>query len=148
MAEDRMDRFERNLDRYAEESNQRMTRLERHAEESNQRMTRLERHAEESKQRMTHLEHFLANFSRDVARNTLESNIRIRTARDTLDQLAELLTRTYKQNNEYMDQTANQANERMDRTDKEIAQLSHEIRFLLAAIQGHTSQPTPPAHQE
>ena len=59
MAEDRMDRFERNLDRYAEESNQRMTRLERHAEES--------------KQRMTHLEHFLSNFSRDVARNTLEA---------------------------------------------------------------------------
>jgi len=133
MAEDR-DRIERNLERYAEESNQRMTRLERHAEESNQRMTRLEQ--------------FLANFSRDVARNTLESNIRIRTARDTLDQLAELLTRTYKQTNEYMDQTAKQANERMDRTDKEIAQLSHEIKFLLAAIQGHTSQPTPPAHQE
>ena len=40
------------------------------------------------------------------------------------------------------------ANERMDRTDKQIAQLSHEIRFLLAAIQGHTSQTTPPAHQE
>ena len=109
MAEDRMDRFERNLNRYAEES----------------------------KQRMTHLEQFLANFSREVARNTLESNIRIKSAEDTLDQLAELLTRTYKQ-----------TNERMDRTDKEIAQLSHEIRFLLAAIQGHTSQPAPPAHQE
>ena len=120
MAEDRMDRFERNL----------------------------ERHAEESKQRMTHLEQFLANFSREVARNTLESNIRIKSAEDTLDQLAELLTRTYKQTNERMDQIAKQANERMDRTDKEIAQLSHEIRFLLAAIQGHTSQPTPPAHQE
>jgi len=137
MAEDRLDRIERNLDRYAEESNQRMTHLERYAEESNQRMTRLERHAEESNQRMTHLEQFLANFSRDVARNTLESNIRIRTAQDTLDQLAELLTLTHKQ-----------TNERMDRTDKEIAQLSHEIKFLLAAIQGHTSQPTPPAHQE
>ena len=134
MAEDRMDRFERNLDRYAEESNQRMTRLECYAEKSNQRMT--------------HLEQFLANFSRDVARNTLESSIRIRTAQDTLDQLAELLTRTYKQTNEYMDQTAKQANERMDRTDKEIAQLSHEIGFLLAAIQGHSSQPIPPAHQE
>ena len=134
MAEDRMDRFERNLDRYAEESNQRMTRLECYAEESNQRMT--------------HLEQFLANFSRDVARNTLESSIRIRTAQDTLDQLAELLTRTYKQTIEYMDQTAKQANERMDRTDKEIVQLSHEIGFLLAAIQGHTSQPIPPAHQE
>ncbi|MCY3897960.1 MAG: hypothetical protein OXF86_05280 [Caldilineaceae bacterium] len=134
MAEDRMDRFERNLDRYAEESNQRMTRLECYAEKSNQRMT--------------HLEQFLANFSRDVARNTLESSIRIRTAQDTLDQLAELLTRTYKQTNEYMDQTAKQANERMDRTDKEIAQLSHEIEFLLAAIQGHSSQPIPPAHQE
>ena len=84
MAEDRMDRFERNLDRYAEESNQ----------------------------RMTHLERFLADFSRNVARNAAD------------------------------------ANERMDRTDKQIAQLSSEIGFLLAAIQGHTSQPTPPAHQE
>ena len=79
-----MTHFERNLDRYAEESNQ----------------------------RMAHLKQFLANYFRDVARNAAD------------------------------------ANERMDRTDKEIAQLSHEIRFLLAAIQGHTSQPTPPAHQE
>ena len=48
MAEDRMDRFERNLNRYAEES----------------------------KQRMTHLEQFLANFSREVARNTLEARLK------------------------------------------------------------------------
>ena len=98
MAEDRLDRIERNLERHAEESNQRMTRLERHAKESNQRMTRLER--------------FLANFSKNVARNAAD------------------------------------ANERMDRTDKQIAQLSSEISFLRAAVQGHASQSTPPAHQK
>ena len=79
-----------------------------------------------------------------------------------LDRFAELLDRSYHQSSERLDRieeqtarnaqlierTAKRANERMDRTDKEIAQLSHEIRFLLAAIQGHTSQPTPPAHQE
>ncbi len=72
MAEDRLDRIERNLERYAEESNQRMTRLERNAEES--------------KQRMTHLERILANFSRDVARNAAGANER-------LDQIEKLVAR-------------------------------------------------------
>ena len=49
MAEDRLDRIERNLERHAEESNQRMTRLER----------------------------FLANFSKDVARNAADANERL-----------------------------------------------------------------------
>ena len=49
MAEDRMDRFERNLERYTEESNQ----------------------------RMTHLEQFLANFSRDVDRHAAGANERL-----------------------------------------------------------------------
>ena len=49
MAEERLDRIERNLERYAAESNQRMTRLER----------------------------FLANFSKDVARNAADANERL-----------------------------------------------------------------------
>ena len=49
MAEDRLDRIERTLERHAEESNQRMTRLER----------------------------FLANFSKDVARNAADANERL-----------------------------------------------------------------------
>ena len=49
MAEDRLDRIERNLERHAEESNQRMTRLER----------------------------FLANFSKNVARNAADANERM-----------------------------------------------------------------------
>ena len=49
MAEDRLDRIESNLERHAEESNQRMTRLER----------------------------FLANFSKDVARNAADANERL-----------------------------------------------------------------------
>ena len=52
MAEDRLDRLDR-IER----------NLERHAEESNQRMTRLER--------------FLANFSKDVARNAADANERL-----------------------------------------------------------------------
>ena len=49
MAEDRLDRLESNLERHAEESDQRMTRLER----------------------------FLANFSKDVARNAADANERL-----------------------------------------------------------------------
>ena len=105
MAEDRLDRIERTLDRITE------------------------RHNNSDK--------LIANFAKDVTRNAEEANKRIRSAEVTLDRMAELLTRSYKQ-----------ANERMDRTDKQIAQLSQEISFLRAAVQGHTSQTTPPAHQK
>ena len=116
MAEDRLDRIERNLanterklDRFAE-------LLDRSYHQSSERLDRIEE---------------------QTARNV-----------QLIERNAQLIERTAKRANERMDRTAKQANERMDRTDKEIAQLSHEIRFLLAAIQGHTSQPTPPAHQE
>ena len=104
MAEDRLDRIERTLDRITERQN------------NNDKL--------------------IANFAKDVARNAEEGK-RIRSAEVTLDRMAELLARTYKQ-----------ANERMDRTDKQIAQLSQEISFLRAAVHGHTSQSTPPAHQK
>ena len=45
------------------------------------------------------------------------------------------------------------ADNRMDRleqaiadTGKQIAQVSNDVRFLVTAIQGHISQPSPPAH--
>ena len=63
----------------------------------------IERHAEESRQRMAHLERFLANFSNDVDRNAAESKKRIASAEATLDRLAELLTRSYHQSNQRLD---------------------------------------------
>ena len=69
MAEDRMDRFERNLDRYAEESNQ----------------------------RMTHLERILANFSREVARNAAGANERLDQIEKLVARNAQLIERNGQQ---------------------------------------------------
>ena len=109
MAEDRLDRIERNLERYTEESNQRMARIER----------------------------ILANFSKDVARNTVEANLRIGSAEVTLDSLAELLDRSY-----------HQSSERLDRIEEQTARNGQQIQFLRELMQGHISQSTPPAHAD
>jgi len=109
MAEDRLDRIERNLEHYTEESNQRMTRLER----------------------------ILASFSNDVARNTVEANLRISSAEVTLDRLAELLNRSY-----------HQSSERLDRIEEQTARNAQQIQFLRELMQGHISQSTPPAHAD
>ena len=101
------------------------------------RLDRIERTLDRITERQNNNDKLIANFAKDVARNAEEGNKRIRSAEVTLDRMAELLARTYKQ-----------ANERMDRTDKQIAQLSQEISHLLAAVHGHTSQSTPPAHQK
>ena len=101
------------------------------------RLDRIERTLDRITERHNNTDKLIANFAKDVTRNAEEANKRIRSAEVTLDRMAELLTRSYKQ-----------ANERMDRTDKQIAQLSQEISFLLAAVHGHTSQSTPPAHQK
>ena len=69
MAEDRMDRFERNLDRYAEESNQ----------------------------RMTHLERILANFSREVARNAAGASERLDQIEKLVARNAQLIERNGQQ---------------------------------------------------
>ncbi|MYC21586.1 MAG: hypothetical protein F4X62_08935 [Caldilineaceae bacterium SB0662_bin_25] len=109
MAEDRLDRLERILEHYTEESNQRMTRLER----------------------------ILASFSNDVARNTVEANLRISSAEVTLDRLAELLNRSY-----------HQSSERLDRIEEQTARNAQQIQFLRELMQGHISQSTPPAHAD
>ena len=77
----------------SQQSEDRLDRIERN----------LERHAEESNQRMAHLDRFLANFSNDVALNAAESNKRIASTEATLDRLAELLTRSYHQSNQRLD---------------------------------------------
>ena len=68
---------------------------------------------------MTRLERFLANFSKDVARNAADANER-------LDRIEKLVAHNAQQ----------------------IAQLSQDISFLRTAAQGHISQPTPPAHSD
>ena len=87
------------------------------------RLDRIERTLDRITERHNNTDKLIANFAKDVTRHAEESNKRIRSAEVTLDRLAELLTRPYKQ-----------ANERMDRTDKQIAQLSQEISFLRAAV--------------
>ena len=77
------------------------------------RLDRIERTLDRITERHNNTDKLIANFAKDVTRNAEEANKRIRSAEVTLDRMAELLTRSYKQ-----------ANERMDRTDKQIAQLS------------------------
>ena len=101
------------------------------------RLDRIERTLDRITERQNNNDKLIANFAKDVARNAEEGNKRIRSAEVTLDRMAELLTRSYKQ-----------ANERMDRTDKQIAQLSQRDQLPAGSRAGHTSQSTPPAHQK
>ena len=116
MAEDRLDRIERNLEHYTEESNQRMTRLER----------------------------ILASFSNDVARNTVEADLRISSAEVTLDRLAELLNRSYHQSSERL----GRIEEQTARNGQLVERNGQQIQFLRELMQGHISQSTPPAHAD
>ena len=99
------------------------------------RLDRIERTLDRITERHNNSDKLIANFAKDVTRNAEEANKRIRSAEVTLDRMAELLTRSYKQ-----------ANERMDRTDKQIAQLSQEDQLPAGSrARRHTSQSTPPA---
>ncbi len=85
--------------------------------------------------RLDRIERILASFSKDVARNTVEANLRISSAEVTLDRLAELLNRSY-----------HQSSERLDRIEEQTARNAQQIQFLRELVQGHISQSTPPVH--
>ena len=62
----------------------------------------------------------------------------------TLDRLAELLNRSYHQANERLDRIE----ELVARNAQQIQRNAQQIQFLRELIQGHISQPAPPAHSD
>ena len=94
--------------------------------------------------RLDRIERILASFSKDVARNTVEANLRISSAEVTLDRLAELLNRSYHQSSERLDRIEEQT----ARNAQLIERNGQQIQFLRELVQGHISQSTPPAHAD
>lgn len=64
-----------------------------------------------------------------------DTALRLQATNQTLDRLAELLARSYKQ-----------SNERMDRTEQHLADAARNIAFMQAQMRGHITQPVPPVH--
>ena len=94
--------------------------------------------------RLDRLERILASFSKDVARNTVEANLRISSAEVTLDRLAELLNRSYHQSSERL----GRIEEQTARNAQLVERNGQQIQFLRELMQGHISQSTPPAHAD
>ena len=84
---------------------------------------------------------------------------------DRLDRIERILERSAKEHAERFShiermfanaaEQFNRNEERFNRNEERFAalgerldQLSHDIGFLYAAVMGHVSQPTPPAHQD
>ncbi|MDE0632509.1 MAG: hypothetical protein OXH73_13495 [Caldilineaceae bacterium] len=57
----------------------------------------------------------------------------------------ELLTRMIERQ-QRVDERQDRMDERQDRTQEQLDQLSRDIGFLFASVQGHMAQPHPPAH--
>lgn len=64
---------------------------------------------------------------------------------DVIKANTELIARMIERQ-ERMDERHQRMDERQDRTQEQLDQLSRDIGFLFASVQGHMAQPHPPAH--
>ena len=67
---------------------------------------------------------------------------------DRVERLLEQLAERQIHADNRLDRFEQVAQEQHERTQQNLDQLSAAIGFLVAAVQGHVGQPSPPAHQE
>ncbi len=96
----------------------------------------LERSAKEHAERFSHIERMFANAAEQFNRNE-----------ERFNRNEERFGRNEERFTRYED-LFNRNEERFAALGERLDQLSHDIGFLYAAVLGHVSQPTPPAHQD
>ncbi|MCY4080971.1 MAG: hypothetical protein OXF54_12050 [Caldilineaceae bacterium] len=103
----------------------------------------LERSAKEHAERFSHIERMFANAAEQFNRNEERFN----RNEERFTRYEERFGRNEERFTRYED-LFNRNEERFAALGERLDQLSHDIGFLYAAVMGHVSQPTPPAHQD
>ncbi len=103
--------------------------------------------AERSEDRLDRIERILAQSAKEHAKQFADIDKTFAYAAEQFNRNEERFRRNEERFSRYED-LFNRNEERFAALGERLDQLSSDIGFLYAAVMGHVSQPTPPAHQD